>query len=108
MSNDPKNPPTPTPGLREELEQALEQTEWNALIPHSQRDGIVVVANPLPLVEVGLKIAQDDSVMLERWLQQGLVTKPTPIQLESWNSEPKRKFKILIVQPYVLVQEIIH
>ncbi len=107
MSKNPKNPAsppsTPPSDVRDELTRAIDSVEWKELSPHVQRDGVVVVTHPLTLIDVGMKLAEDDS----SWLEQKLVGKPSSEQLESWNGEPQRKFRFLIIQPYVLVQEIV-
>ncbi|MGI0490619.1 DUF2288 domain-containing protein [Alkalinema pantanalense CENA528] len=90
--------------LREELTESIDEAEWAWLAPHLARDVVIVVTGGLSLVEVGLAIAQDDSIAVGRWVTEQLLTKPSLEQLETWPQT--KRFQALIVQPYVLVQEI--
>jgi hypothetical protein len=98
--------PKPTPEeLRETLKAALDQAEWGWIENHALRDGVIVAAPEMDLIEVGLHIAQDDSKTVGAWVNSGKVFKPRPDQLETWRLDPQRKFKCLVLQPYVLIQE---
>ncbi len=91
--------------LKETLEKALDQAEWNWLAPHVERQAVVIVAQDLNLVEVGMKIAQDDAPCVQEWIRRELLTRPSPTQIRSWEQNPGKRFHTLIVQPYVLIQE---
>ncbi|BAY75575.1 hypothetical protein NIES25_20210 [Nostoc linckia NIES-25] len=93
--------------LRAELTENLDQAEWEWLIPHVQRDAVILVALELNLVDVGVAIANDNTPSVEQWINEKLITKPTTTQLGQWNTDVTKRFNTLIVQPYVLVQEII-
>ena len=90
--------------LRAELAESLDEAEWDWLIPHAQRDAVLVVASELDLLDVGVAIANDDVSSVQYWIGEHLIYKPSPIQLTNWNSDRTKRFKTLIVQPYVLVQ----
>ena len=90
--------------LRAELAETLDEAEWEWLMPHAKRDAIVIVAPELNLLDVGVAIASDDKASVESWINQQQLSKPSPEQLSDWGNEPTRRFKALIVQPYVLVQ----
>lgn len=92
--------------LRAELIESLDEAEWEWLIPHVQRDAVVVVATELDLLDVGVAIALDNTVSVQRWIGEQLLYKPSPAQLSDWNSDRTKRFNALIVQPYVLVQEL--
>ncbi|MEH2072081.1 MAG: DUF2288 domain-containing protein [Nostoc sp.] len=93
--------------LRAELTENLDEAEWEWLIPHVQRDAVILVALELNLVDVGVAIANDNTPSVQQWIDEQLITKPTTVQLGEWNSDVTKRFNTLIVQPYVLVQEII-
>lgn len=92
--------------IREALEQGIDQAHWEWLRPHVQRDAVVVVDEALDLVSVGMAIAQDDVPSVQSWIGNQQIYKPTSAQLSDWNQEPNKRFNALIVQPYVLVQEL--
>lgn len=92
--------------LRAELAEILDEAEWDWLIPHVQRDVVVVVAQGLDLLDVGVAIASDNVSSVQFWIGEQLIAKPSPAQMQAWNADRNKKFQALIVQPYVLVQEI--
>jgi hypothetical protein len=91
--------------LKDELLESLDEAEWDWLIPHAQRDAVIVVSENLDLVDVGEAIANDNTTSVQNWIDKQLLTKPSPLQLGEWNSNPSKRFNTLIIQPYVLVQE---
>ena len=92
--------------IKAQLTEELADIDWGSLIPHAQRDAVIVVNPGLDLIEVGIAIAQDNVIPVQRWIGEKLVCKPSPEQLSNWNLEPDKQFTTLIVQPFVLVQEI--
>ena len=91
--------------LRADLEQNLDQAEWDWLIPHAQRDAVIVVADQLDLLDVGVAIAGDNIPSVKQWIDQQLIGKPSVDQVGEWNSDRTKRFNALIVEPFVLVQE---
>jgi hypothetical protein len=99
--------------LKAELTEILDQAEWDWLIPHVQRDAVILVALDLDLLDVGVAIASDNISLVQQWIDQQLIAKPSEVQIGEWNSDAltelkqhKKRFHTLILQPYVLVQEI--
>jgi len=91
--------------LRADLEKLLDEAEWEWLMPHAQRDVVVVVDPGLDLLDVGVAIASDNTTSVEHWIGEQLLSKPSPEQIVEWAGDRTRRFKALIVQPYVLVQD---
>jgi hypothetical protein len=92
--------------LRAELTEILDEAEWEWLIPHVQRDAVIVVALEVDLLDVGVAIAGDNIPSVEQWIDQQLIAKPTTEQMGEWNVNRSKRFQTLIIQPYVLVQEL--
>ncbi|WP_353931887.1 DUF2288 domain-containing protein [Okeanomitos corallinicola TIOX110] len=91
--------------LKEQLKANLDEAEWDWLVPHAQRDAIIVVTDGLDILDVGEAIASDNLPAVQNWIDEQLLTKPTPEQLGNWNSDRAKRFNALIVEPYVLIQE---
>lgn len=91
--------------LRAELAESIDEAEWHWLIPHAQRDAVVMVAQGLDLLDVGVAIANDDVSAVQRWISEQLIYKPSQEQKSDWNGDQSKRFNALIVSPYVLVQE---
>ena len=92
--------------LRAQLTELLDEAELNWLKPQLQKDAVVIVHEGLDLVDVGMAIAQDDTLAVDRWINEQLITKPNNDNLAKWHQNPQQKFRAIIVQPYVLVQEL--
>lgn len=92
--------------VKNQLAEELAEIEWSVLIPHAQRDAIIVVNRSLSLIDVGVAFANDDVLSVQKWLAENLIHKPSASELSTWNLEPEQKFSALIVQPFVLISEI--
>ncbi len=94
-----------TQDLKLELAEMVGPAEWKWLSPHASRDALVLVDQKLELAEVGVALATDDVPTVNRWIEEALITKPTPDQLQIWEKHSEKRFQSLIVQPFVLVQD---
>ncbi|MER3432536.1 MAG: DUF2288 domain-containing protein [Leptolyngbya sp. ERB_1_1] len=92
--------------LKAELRESLDQAEWEWLMPHADRDAVIMVADSLDLVDVGYAIANDQVTSVEQWIQDCLIYKPSIEQKAVWNEDQTKRFQALILQPYVLIQEL--
>lgn len=91
--------------LRAELAEGLDEAEWHWLLPHAERDSLILINPGLDIVDVAMAIANDDTARVQRWISESLITKPSQVQLANWNQEQSKRFNALIIQPYVLIQE---
>lgn len=94
------------PDLQEKLSQDIADISWQDLLPHAKRDAVIVVKPELNLAEVAVAIAQDNTNAVQNWIANRSVAKPTSDQLSEWNDNPQKQFTTLIVQPFVVVQEV--
>ena len=83
----------------------VELVAWQWLRPHQQRDALWVVAVHLELAAVGAALTRDDAAAVRAWLADGSLYKPNQEQLERWENNPLHTLAMMIVQPFVLVQE---
>jgi hypothetical protein len=90
--------------LKKEILQGL----WVDLRDHAERGAIFMIPPDLILSDVGLALAQDNTVQIEGWIKAGELSRPTPAQIKKWDLTPERQFQFLIIQPYVLIQELGH
>lgn len=91
---------------KQELAQQVDQARWEWLVPHQKRDALIWVDAMLELAEVGERLAADDAATVQAWLASHMIAKPSLDQLEEWNRQPERLFDMLVVNPFVLIQEI--
>ncbi|MBF2001064.1 MAG: DUF2288 family protein [Synechococcales cyanobacterium C42_A2020_086] len=92
--------------LRAELAEMVDQAEWEWLMPHVQRDAVVMVDPTLDLLDVGVAIASDNVLAVQQWISDQQLSKPSAALLAELGSDRTRRFNALIVQPYVLVQDL--
>ena len=91
--------------VRAELALQVDVALWHWLQPHNERGALILVDSMLDLAEVGACLAADDGVQVQSWLASQLLAKPTAEQLECWNREQSKSFRMLVVSPFVLIQE---
>lgn len=90
--------------LKEKLENEIQQIEWEQLKPHHERQALVMVSQELLLIDVALAFAEDNTESVKKWMDKKLVYKPSPLDTARHPSE--KTFIFIIVQPFVLVQEL--
>lgn len=90
--------------LRDKLEKELDTVDWRALRTHLHRDQLIVVAPELELLEVACCVARDRSAEVAVWIAAGQLRKPERAELDDWERQLDKPFRLLIVAPYLLVQ----
>lgn len=88
-----------------DLAKMIDEAEWSWIKPHVARNAVIVVHPTLDLLDAGFCVVENQTEKVQEWITKGWFTKPTSNQIDSWEHEPTKRFLILIVQPYVLVQE---
>lgn len=91
--------------IREKLEQECLEATWSSLRPHVKMGRVLWVAHGLSLAEVGEALAQDDKAAVADWIASSALVKPSEEQWTPWDQEPHKLFWMVIVQPFVLIQE---
>lgn len=89
----------------DKLKESIDVAEWPLLRQHAERDVVILVAARMDLAEVGRAVADDDTTRVQAWIDQGVIGKPSTQQLETWNAAPDTRFSVLILRPYVFIQE---
>jgi hypothetical protein len=90
---------------KEELALSIDEAEWSWLRAHLERGGLVLVDDSIDLAEAGIRVAHDDTDAIQEWINRGKIGKPSQTQIQHWDDEKQKKFSMLIVSPYVLIQE---
>lgn len=89
---------------RAELAEQLDEARWSWLEPHYRRGAVIVVDEMLELPMAGERIAADDMASVKAWLASGLLQKPTDELVEIWRQQSDKKFMMLVVAPFILIQ----
>ena len=93
------------PTTKEELALQIDESEWVWLRAHLERGGVIVVGAGLDLAEAGQAIAADDTPVVAAWIAAGRLAKPSREQIADWDTTEGKRFRALIISPYVLIQE---
>lgn len=90
--------------LRSSLAELIDLAEWDWLKPHVGRDAVILVTPDLDLSEVGEALANDNTAVVQRWIDEQAIAKPSQSQLTEWDRSGTAKFTAMIVAPFVLVK----
>lgn len=93
---------TPT---KEELAATVDVAEWRLLRGHLERGGLILVDRELDLVEAGVRVANDDAATIGSWIEVGKLVKPSAEQIAAWDAADDKQFRMLIISPYVFIQD---
>ena len=91
--------------LRTKLQEELDTAAWRDLRTQLRRDSLILIAPPLDLVEVAWCVARDRSAAVAEWIASGQLRKPEHEELAAWERQLDKPFRVLIVAPYVLIQQ---
>lgn len=90
---------------KEEPALTVDEAEWGWLRAHLERGSVIVVSPELDLVEAGLKVAADDIATIQAWIDTEKLAKPSAKQIAAWDAACGKRFLMLIISPYIFVQE---
>ena len=90
---------------KEELALTIDEAEWNWLRIHLGRGGLILVDSSLDLAETAHQLACDEAAIIEKWVTAGRICHPSESHVKHWDADKNKKFTMLIVSPYVLIQE---
>ncbi len=90
---------------REDLALSIDEAVWGDLRAHLGRGGLILVDDDLDLADTAMRVATDDIEIIQSWVENGLIGKPSDSKIRAWDEEKQKKFSMLIVSPYVLIQE---
>lgn len=92
--------------IRQRLQGDIANISWKEIIPHAKRDAVVVIDEKLDLLDVAEAIALDKTIVVNGWIAENLIKKPSIVQLNDWNNNPEIKFTTAIIQPFVIIQAV--
>jgi hypothetical protein len=94
-----------TDALRDKLIAEIETISFPLLAAHAARDGLFLVGDQVPLVEVALAVVRNDTVAVEKLVEAGALRRPNADELMRFDRDPEaHTFRFIIVQPFVLAQ----
>lgn len=94
--------------VRDGFAKDLAEVDWKDMRIHLQRDVIILVSEDLDLIDVATDVAEDNKDQISLWIASGKLTKPTKEQIDQWENQLDKPFRMLIAQPYILAQPVNH
>ena len=95
--------------LRKKLTDEIETCSWSILKEHHLRKVVFVINEELNLVDVAIALALDEVDKVKTWKDSGDFREPDSYEIENWEKDPDTKIaKFIIVQPFVLIQKMVH
>ena len=91
--------------VRTRIESTLDEATWDILALPAVDGRVVMVLQPLVLIEVGIALANDSTQQVSHWLSEGLIYKPENDEISRRSKLEGQKYMAVIVDPFVLVQE---
>ena len=100
----PDSSSNPELSLREIINLETAQINWLDLQTFYARGQVVVVSDQLDLVDVAVKLREDDSAQFEKWLEEGTVSYVKDEEAIQWHKNKKSLWAVVVL-PWVLVQD---
>ena len=90
--------------LHAKLNMETAKMPWRDLERFFASGSLIYVSDGLDLVEVGVKFANDEKSVVEKWLNEGRIAKVSDEQAKNWH-ETNVSLWTVVVRPWILVQE---
>ncbi len=91
--------------LRAKLNAETGKLTWSELERHFARGVVIKVAGEVDLVEVAVAMSHDDKVVVQAWLDQGLIARASTEDAITWHAQ-QSQFWAVVAAPWVLIQEV--
>lgn len=90
--------------LKEKLKKDILDTNWEPLAPQFAKGSVYLLDGDVDIIEVGVAMAEDNISAIKTWLDDGLMSPPTPEEATLFAKNEDILFKMLIIEPYVIIQ----
>lgn len=89
--------------LRRKLNLETARLPWSELQRHFASGAMVYVSDDLDLIEVAVRIAQDDKDVVAQWMDEKRIAKVADKQAKMWFDLDASLWAV-VVRPWILVQ----
>ncbi len=90
--------------VRADLAEMVDVALWEWLSPHAARARVILVGANLDLVDVGVALTEDNTQLVQSWIEDGWLRHPTAEELSAWNTNKQKEFTSLVIPPFVLAK----
>jgi hypothetical protein len=85
------------------LNRETARLQWHELLPHFASGVMVAVDGSLDLIDVAVRMSQDDTAAVSGWMGDGLLGKVSDRLAATWTETDPMLWSV-IVKPWILVQ----
>jgi len=89
---------------RARLTGEIGELNWSELVRHFARGVVVAVRGDVDLVDAALCLAEDDAMLLQRWIDDGRIARASDDDARDWTARAPT-FRCVVIAPWVLAQE---
>ena len=89
--------------LHDKINRETARLPWSELQKHFAAGTVVFVSADLDLVDVAVRISQDDKASIVQWMADGNVSKVSDLQAQHWLASDAALWTA-VVNPFILVQ----
>lgn len=89
--------------LRIKLNMETSRMQWQELLRYFAGGSVIAVSDDLDLVEVAVRITNDDKTAVAQWLAENRIGQVSDAQAVAW-LEADAELWTVVVRPWVLVQ----
>lgn len=91
--------------LRDLLNAQTGRLSWSELQRHFAAGVVLVISGDLDLIDVAVRIIEDNREQVEEWMESGWLTRAGTTHAKAWESAQAELWAV-VAAPWVLVQEI--
>ncbi|MFT5532265.1 MAG: hypothetical protein ACI802_000487 [Candidatus Paceibacteria bacterium] len=102
-SSAPDSPLNAYRTIHARLNRETARLQWHELLPHFASGVMVAVDGSLDLIDVAVRMSQDDTAAVSAWMGDGLVGKVSDTLAARWTESDPLLWSV-IVKPWILVQ----
>ena len=92
---------------QQRFEKELARISFQELQKFFAKGMMVIVGNQLSVIDVALKIHQDDKQVIDQWIKDGKIVRAHDDHAKKWVTQ-RAELMAVTVAPWVLVQEIVN
>jgi hypothetical protein len=97
-------PDEPNDALRNKLNSETARMRWKDLLVYFAGGSVIAVGEGLDLVDVALRITQDDKAAIACWMDEQRLGQVSDLQAAAWLQADAVLWTV-VVRPWILVQQ---
>jgi hypothetical protein len=89
--------------LHDKINRETGRIAWGELERHFAQGNVIYVSEQLDLIDVAVRISQDDKEQIAGWMREGKIAKVSDVQAQTWSASGAALWAA-VVHPFILVQ----